>query len=155
MKRYSGIPECMNRKDPTMKLITPIMAGALLAGCATVSQPVLYPNAKFKQVGEAAAQRDVDDCIALAERAGASSNTGAGARSGLLQGAAIGGAAAAVGSLIGGGRFIENAAAGAAIGGAAGAAGGAVQGSQGNASAYNSYVGRCLAERGYDVMGWK
>ncbi len=133
-------------------LCVAVAAVALLAGCAS-PQPVLYPNAKFKQVGDGAAQRDVDDCAALAEKAGANSGSGSVARGGLT-GAAVGGAAAAVGGLIRGGNVISDAAAGAAIGGAAGAAGGAVNDSGGN-PAYRNFVGRCLAERGYEVMGWK
>jgi hypothetical protein len=35
-----------------------------LSGCAT-QRPVLYPNAKYIQVGPEIAQRDVDDCIRL------------------------------------------------------------------------------------------
>ena len=129
-----------------------IVAAALLAGCAT-PQPVLYPNARFKQVGDAVAQRDVDDCVAMAEKAGANSGSGSVARGGLT-GAAVGGAAAAVGGLIRGGNVINDAAAGAAVGGAAGAAGSAVSDS-GGSPVYRNFVGRCLAERGYEVIGWK
>lgn len=136
-----------------MKILLVVLAAAVLAACAT-ARPVLYPNAKFKQAGEAAAQRDVDECTALGERAGASSGSGSGAARGGMQGAAMGGAAAAVGSLIRGGNVIEGAAAGAAVGGAAGAAGGAFQGGEGS-SAMRNFVARCLSERGYEVMGWK
>lgn len=129
-------------------------AAALLLGCAAAQQrPVLYPNVKFKQVGEASAQTDVDDCVALAERAGAASGGGSAARGG-MQGAAIGGAAAAVGSLIRGGNVLNNAAAGAAVGGTAGAVGGAFRDGEGS-PVFRNFVGRCLNERGYDVIGWK
>ena len=129
-------------------------AATVLLGCAAVQQrPVLYPNVKFKQVGEASAQRDVDDCVALAERAGATSGGGSAARGG-VQGAAIGGAAAAVGSLIRGGSVFNNAAAGAAVGGTAGAVGGAFRDGEGS-PVFRNFVGRCLNERGYDVIGWK
>ncbi len=137
-----------------MKIVPVVLLGTVLAGCAAVSQrPVLYPNAKFKQVGESMAQRDVDECIALAHQAGASPGGSAAARSG-MQGAAIGAAASAVGSLISGRNIVENAAAGAAIGGAAGAAGGAFQEGEGS-PVFRNFVGRCLGERGYDVIGWK
>lgn len=36
----------------------------VLSGCA-IQRPVLYPNAKYNQVGPEIAQRDVDDCIRL------------------------------------------------------------------------------------------
>ncbi|MGH8660879.1 MAG: hypothetical protein ACREUB_03855, partial [Burkholderiales bacterium] len=41
----------------------------VLAGCAT-QRPVLYPNAQYNRVGPEVAQRDVDDCIRLAESHG-------------------------------------------------------------------------------------
>ncbi|MBS0338196.1 MAG: lipoprotein [Proteobacteria bacterium] len=138
-----------------MKKITlAALAAVLLAGCAAVQQrPVLYPNARLKQVGEAAAQRDVDECVAMAERAGASSGGSSAARGG-VQGAAVGGAAAAVGSLIRGRNVLSDAAAGAAVGGTAGAVGGAFHDGEGS-PVFRNFVGRCLAERGYDVIGWK
>jgi outer membrane murein-binding lipoprotein Lpp len=139
-------------REQFMRILAFVIAGALLAGCASMSDPVLYPNAKFKQVGEAAAQRDVGDCVALAEKAGASGGSGSVLRGG-AQGAAMGGAAAAVSGLIRGGNVLNDAAAGAAVGGAAGAAGGAFQ-DNGN-SVFRNFVGRCLAERGYEVIGWK
>jgi len=74
-----------------------VAAGAVLlvlAGCAT-QRPVLYPNAKYNQVGPEAAQRDVDDCIRFAEQSGVSHSAGGKvARSG-AEGAAVGGAAGA------------------------------------------------------------
>ena len=130
------------------------VSAAVLLGCATVAQhPVLYPNAKFKQVGESAAQKDVDECASIAERAGATAGGSQAARSG-MQGAAIGAAASAAGSLLRGGNVIENAATGAAVGGAAGAASGAFQTGEGS-DIYRNFVGRCLAERGYEVIGWR
>lgn len=131
------------------------VAGAVLLGCAAAStRPVLYPNAKYKQVGEAVAQKDVDECRTIAENAGASSGSSSGAARGGMQGAAAGAAASAVGSLIRGGNVVESAATGAAIGGAAGAAGGAFN-SGGGGDSLRTFVGRCLAERGYEVVGWK
>jgi outer membrane lipoprotein SlyB len=138
-----------------MKMTCAVVAAVMLAGCASTShRPVLYPNAKLNQVGDAGSQRDVDDCIAMAERAGASAGSGSAARSGLT-GAAVGGAASAVASAIFGGNVLNNAAAGAAIGGTAGAVGGAMNDRGASNSAYQNYVGRCLRDRGYDVMGWQ
>ncbi len=137
-----------------MKIPCLVLAGAMLAGCAGQALPVLYPNAKFKQVGDAAAQRDVDDCVSLATKAGAGSGSGSAMRGGMT-GAAVGGAAAAVGGLIRGGNVFNDAAAGAAIGGTAGAVGGAMNHSGGGNPAFQNFVGRCMAERGYEVIGWK
>jgi hypothetical protein len=55
-----------------------VAAGAVLlvlSGCAT-QRPVLYPNAKYNQVGPEVAQRDVDDCIRLAEQHGVTHSSG-------------------------------------------------------------------------------
>ena len=131
-----------------------LLAAGMLLGCAAVQQhPVLYPNAKLKQVGEAAAQRDIDECSALADKAGASSGGSQAMRSG-VEGAAVGAATAAVGSLIRGGNLGEGAAAGAAIGGTAGAVSGAFRTGEGS-PVFRNFVQRCLGERGYDVIGWK
>jgi len=43
-----------------------VAVGLALAGCAS-QRPVLYPNAKYNQVGPESAQRDVDDCIRLGD----------------------------------------------------------------------------------------
>ena len=55
----------------TLRLIT-IAAAVVLAGCATTQRPVLYPNAHLKNVGDAAAQRDIDACVGMAENSGVS-----------------------------------------------------------------------------------
>lgn len=132
-----------------------VMAGlalALVAGCATTTKPVLYPNAHLKNVGDATAQRDIHECIELAEDSGVSKSNNQVARSG-AQGAAVGGAAAAVGTLIRGGSVIQGAAAGAAVGGTAGAVHGAFRNDVN--PTYRNFVQRCLHDRGYDVIGWQ
>ena len=48
----------------------------LLAGCAD-KRPMLYPNARLKQVGADVAQRDVDECLRLAREGGADDDRGA------------------------------------------------------------------------------
>ncbi len=124
----------------------------LMAGCATTQKPVLYPNSHLNNVGDAAAQRDIDDCMRLADNAGVSKSNNQVLNRG-AEGAAVGGAAAAVGTLIRGGSVVEGAAVGAAVGGTAGAVHGAFQN---NANpTYRNYVQRCLRDRGYDVIGWQ
>ena len=49
--------------------------GLVLSGCAA-PKPILYPNAHYQQVGADAAQADIQDCMALAKEAGASSSEG-------------------------------------------------------------------------------
>jgi hypothetical protein len=127
-------------------------AALALAACATTQQPVLYPNAHLKSAGDAGAQRDIDQCMQLADDSGVSKSNNQVARRG-TEGAAVGVAAGGVGTLIRGGSVGGGAAAGAAIGGAAGAVHGAFQ-SDANPT-YRNFVQRCLRERGYDVIGWQ
>jgi uncharacterized protein YcfJ len=138
-----------------MRKLPLLAAGAVmlvLIGCAT-QRPVLYPNAKYKQAGSAAAQRAIDECIELAEQSGISHDAGSKvARSGAA-GAIVGGAVGAgVGAVRG--NIGERAAAGAAGGAAGGAASGAIR-SGDPGSVYKGFVQRCLRERGYEVIGWQ
>jgi hypothetical protein len=126
----------------------------VLGACATTSsqRPVLYPNAHLRNVGDAAAQRDIDECVRMADNAGVSKSNNQVVKRG-AEGAAVGAAAAGVGTLIRGGSVLEGAGAGAAVGGAAGAVHGAFQ-NDANPT-YRNFVQRCLRERGYDVIGWQ
>jgi outer membrane lipoprotein SlyB len=125
---------------------------AALAGCAT-QRPVLYPNAKYNQAGPEVAQRDIDDCIRLAEQHGVSPSGGEKVAGGGAGGAVVGGAAGAAGGAVRG-NVGQGAAVGAAAGAAAGAARGAIRSGE-PGSVYKGFVQRCLRERGYDVIGWK
>ncbi len=140
-------------------LVLCLLAAPLALACAT-PRPVLYPNAQLERVGREQAQREVDDCLALATQDVGAGNRDAGegmakrtaARS--ATGAATG---AAVGAAVG-----RSAARGAA-GGAAGAATHSVvsailhprRGRGGPDPVFRRYVDRCLHERGYDVIGWR
>jgi outer membrane lipoprotein SlyB len=129
-----------------------VAAAVALAACATAQRPVLYPNAHLKDVGDAYAQRDIDQCLRSADDSGISRSSNQVVRRG-AEGAAVGAAAAGVGTAIHGGSVGEGAAAGAAIGAAAGAVHGAFQ-NDANPT-YRNFVQRCLRERGYDVIGWQ
>jgi outer membrane lipoprotein SlyB len=136
-----------------IRLTCTLAAIAALSACAAVEQrPVLYPNAKLKQAGEAGSQADIAECQEVARKSGASEGAGAAGR-GAVQGAAVGAATAAVGSLIRGGNVVEGAAAGAAIGGTAGGVSGAFRSGEGS-SVFRNFVTRCLRDKGYDVIGW-
>jgi hypothetical protein len=124
-----------------------------LAACAGPA-PVLYPNSHYQAVGQANAERDIEDCRRLADRAGAEGGTGQGeaAAGGAVAGGAIGGAAGAAGGAVAGVPGT-----GAAIGAASGAAAGLVRSlfrSDGPSQAYRNVVDRCLRERGYEPAGW-
>ncbi len=131
----------------------PAVIAAVLAGCAS-QRPVLYPNAKYKQVGDAVARQDVDDCIRLAEQAGASHGGGERAVRSGATGAAVGGVTGAVAGAIGGRNVLDSAASGAAVGGAGAGTYGAIQSGK-PGEIHRNFVQRCLRERGYDVIGWQ
>ena len=130
-------------------------AGALLlgvAGCAT-QRHVLYPNAKYNQAGTEAAQRDIDDCIRMAESHGVTHSSGEKVARRGAEGAVIGGAAGAGAGAVRG-NVGERAAAGAAAGAAGAAAHGAIHSGE-PGQVYKGFVQRCLREKGYEVIGWK
>lgn len=124
---------------------------AFLGGCAA-PRPVLYPNAALNQRGQASADRVIASCMQRADAAGLDESKGRvakGAAAGALGGAIVG---AAVGSVSG------NAGKGAEYGAAGGAARGGVWGlfrGRDPGQTYRNYVDRCLAESGFDVIGWK
>jgi len=146
-----------------------LAAGALLllAGCATGGagygggrggtrwqrSPVLYPNAHYHEVGPEVADMDIHGCMYRAE-------TGVGNKStaGTVAGNTVGGAAA--GAVLGaiGGAIVGNPGTGAALGAAVGGTSGLAKGtmdSRNNDPTFQGFVERCLAERGYEVIGWK
>jgi hypothetical protein len=129
-----------------------LLASLMMPGCAE-KRPVLYPNDHLKQVGEAAAQKDVEECVRYARESGSEEDKAAGVAKNTAGGAAVGGAVgAATGAVLGSlGR-------GAAAGAAGGAAGGLVKGifdSGDPDPVFKSFVDRCLREKGYDPIGWR
>jgi outer membrane lipoprotein SlyB len=127
--------------------------GLGLAACAA-PEPVLYPNTHYDQVGEARARQDTDSCMQMAEDAGATpADSGAAeAAKGTAGGGAVGAAAGAVGGAIGGGVG-RGAMIGAGVGATAGLLRSLFRRPQ-PSSAYVNFVNRCLADRGYETVGW-
>ncbi len=143
------------RKIPVGKRGFPIfvlLVSFLVLGCAA-KRPVLYPNDHLKRVGNESAQKDIDECVRLANESGAKSNVDERIATQTASGAAVGGVTGAViGSFFGAlGR-------GLAGGAAAGAAGALTHGliHSGTPDAvFRSFVNRCLREKGYEPIGWK
>lgn len=129
-----------------MKNIGLLLILLFLSSCA--SRPKLYPNQKFKSVGKEIAKRDIDKCLSDAEKYLESSKGKKIAR-GAGAGAAIGAAMGAVGGL-----FTGNLGKGLVRGGAIGAAGGGAAGAISPDEIKHRYVNQCLAEKGYQVLGW-
>ena len=128
-----------------------------LVSCST-ARPILYGNAKYTEVGKEAADRDIAECRKIADEAGATPGAGKAAQTAKNTGigAAGGAAAGAVGGAIWG-----SAGTGAAAGAASGAVWGLLSplfgwmGPSQPSEAHVNYVNQCLADRGYQVAGWK
>jgi uncharacterized protein YcfJ len=126
-----------------------------LAACST-SRPVLYPNAHLQSVGQAAAERDIEECESNAKVAGVDRQKGAAGEvaTGTAVGAGVGAAGGAVGGAIAGGPGI-GAAIGAASGAVIGFLGSMFSRSSAPSAAYTNFVDRCLREKGYEPTGWQ
>jgi len=118
----------------------------LLVSCA--SKPKLYPNQKYKSAGKAASEKEVDRCMAEADEYLESSKGKQVAKS-AGAGATIGAAMGAVS-----GMFSGNMGRGLVRGGAIGAAGGGAAGAVSPDQLKRRYVNQCLADKGYQVIGW-
>src|SRR5437773_10324921 len=138
----------------TRRSLTLVPAGLLaLGGCASSQSPVLYPNAKPKQVGREQDSRDIEECRKLADDYVQST-----AAKDVAKGAAVGGAAGAAIGAVGGAVSGRGAGTGAAVGAATGATAGAVHGAAKQTEpgpGHKRHGDRCLGERGYEVIGWQ
>jgi len=132
----------------------PVFGVLLLSSCAGPPSPVLYPNARLNEVGQAQAGQDIEACKQLAAAGGANpagDQAGQAARDTAVGGAA-GGATGAVG-----GAILGNAGRGAAFGAATGATAGLVRSLFSRpqpSGAYKNFVDRCLRDKGYEPVGW-
>lgn len=127
-----------------MKLLAALI---LLSACA--AKPKLYPNAKYKSVGKETAESDVEVCMKEAETF-LESEKGKDMVKGAGKGAIFGAAIGAVGGMLTG-NFGSGLARGGAIGATAGGTSAALSPDQ----VKRSYVNQCLADKGYQVIGWK
>lgn len=125
-----------------------LMLAFVLIFSACASRPQLYPNTKYKQVGQDKAKADTDACIADAD-AYLKSSKGKNVAKGAGGGAAIGAAIGAVGGL-----FTGNLGGGLIRGGAVGAAAGGTAGALTPDQVKHNFVNQCLADKGYQVIGW-
>jgi len=127
-----------------------LLALTTLAACVT--QPIVYPNEKLRHSGQVAVQADTEACIAEAKaylESGRVPELAKQTAEGAVVGGAVGAAVGAVTSSVG-----RGAAAGAA-GGAAGTVARGLWHWRDPDPVEKRYVERCLAERGYDVIGWR
>lgn len=141
----------------SLSLAATLVLGACATGAHSPSaRPVLYPNAKYNQVGETKARSEVDVCISKAQQAGLTpDDKNNSVATGAARGAATAGVAAAVGTLISG-QNIDHAARNAAGAAAVGASAGAVNGSFNDRAnpTYRRFIERCMSEKGFEIIGW-
>lgn len=148
-----GVKKRLNltSEERHMKKVLLIAMLLFVVGCS-VKRPVLYPNAHLQKVGQAQAQRDIEDCCRWADayvKSGPGTEIAKDAAKAGTIGAASGAAAGAVWGHAG-----KGAAAGAAGGAAAGATSGIFR-SREPSPVYKNFVNRCLHEKGYATIGWQ
>jgi len=124
----------------------------ITSGC-TSSRPALYPNHHYQAAGKVAAERDIEECMHLAEQYGASEGRSSRAASNAAGAAAVGGAAGAAAGAVRG-DMGQTAAAGAAAAGAASVTRSLIKSGEPD-SVYKSFVNKCLRDKGYEPLGWK
>lgn len=120
----------------------------VLVACA--SKPKLYPNKAYQKYGKEQADRDISLCMDKADEFLESERGRQMIREG-GKGAAWGAIVGAVASAVFGGNAGRGAAQGAAIGGASGVASAGLSEDE----VKQRFVNRCLAEKGYEVIGWR
>lgn len=120
----------------------------LLVACA--SRPKLYPNRTYQEHGKEQAEKDISLCMVKADEFLESDRGKQMLKEG-GKGAAWGAIVGAVASAVFGGNAGRGAVQGAAIGGASGAASTGLSEDQ----IKQRFVNRCLAEKGYEVIGWR
>jgi outer membrane lipoprotein SlyB len=135
-------------------LLLPIIL--FLASCASY-RPILNDNAQYVKVGEAAAEKDIDECMTKAdtflEKQKDERTAKATGRS-AVGGAILGGIIGAVS-----GNGLEGAVGGAAVGAGASAAGTyageKAKDKLGPDDLKQNYVSKCLQNKNYEILGWK
>jgi hypothetical protein len=128
-----------------------LLALAVFSACAH-PRPVLYPDEHYKSAGEAAAKKDVDQCLADA-KAYLQANPAKRVAGKTIRGGVFG---AIMGAVFG--AFTGNYARAVSEGAAVGAAGGAAHGAWEAGSPdeiQRGYTQRCLADKGWSLIGWK
>lgn len=134
-----------------------LIAMALFMSACSTYRPILDENKKYNQVGDARAEKDIDDCMKkadsyLVKHKEGRMNKAMGRQA--LQGALLGGVIGAVS-----GNGIQGAAGGAAVGAGAGVAGAYIdEKSKDNVKPdelKQQYVQNCLQRKSYQVIGWK
>src|SRR4029450_8461983 len=113
-------PERSRQARARKRQIGLLLAAGLVVGCMT-AKPILYSNEKYQQAGKAGVDRDIAECKALADQAGATPGAGKGGQ--VAKGAGVGAVAGAAAGTVGGAIW-GNPGTGAASGAVSGVVGG-------------------------------
>ena len=134
-----------------MRRFFPLFLAAAVAACAH-PRPVLYPDDHFKSVGKEASERDVDECVAKAKEYLKANPAKPIARR-TVRGGVFG---AILGTVFGAftGDYRRAISQGAAVGAASGLVHGAYEAGSPD-EIQRGFTNRCLADKGYSVVGWK
>ena len=152
---WTSIHLAQSRNGACRLLCVALLAGATISGCAShPSQPVLYPDAHLKQVGQQIAQQDINACIEFARSWNVNQTKDGQVGRKAAGGAAVGGASAAAWGLVRDGDVGNRALAGAAAGATAGAVRGGLQSTE-TSPVFMKFVNKCLSDKGYSVIGWQ
>lgn len=128
-----------------------IFLSILTAGCST--SPKLLPNDHLLKVGKEQSDKDIQDCLTLADTYSSDPTRWKEIAGSTAKAAVIGSAAGAVG-----GAIVNNAGRGTAIGAATAAVTALLYelSALGDADpSYKSFVEYCLKKRGYETSNWR
>lgn len=133
-------------------MVRAALAAALLLGACSHPRPVVYPDERYKAGGEEAAKADADACLKEA-KAYLKANPAKRVAGRTARGGVFG---AFMGMVFGAftGNYRRAVAEGAAVGAAAGLAQGAWEAGSPD-EIQRAYTQRCMAEKGWSVIGWK
>jgi uncharacterized protein YcfJ len=141
------------RIKPALALSLVVVLSAACSVITPSSRPQLYPNAHVNRVGFTKAERDVDDCMALANQYVQQPSRWKSALTGSAKGAVVGTAAGALGGTVFS-KAGRGAGAGAAMGGVLGLANELDKMGEHDPS-YQRFTEHCLHKRGYEIVGWR
>ena len=137
-----------------MKKIFVLFLCFILVSCSY--RPIFAPNTKFERVGEERANQDFENCNEKAEKYLAASKRRRAAKEG-ARGLGIGAIFGAIFGLLTGdvGGVAKSAAVGAGVGGAVKGGSVLAEDKLKPGQIKQRYVSRCLANKGYEILGWE
>lgn len=132
-------------------LVIVLLVSVVFSGCS--KRPVIYPDDHYRSTGAEKVQHEIDECLKRADDADAAGNLAAEVAKQTGKSVLIGGAAgAAIGAVSG--SALSGSLVGIAAGGTVSLLGGLFKGAE-DSPVYRRFVEFCLAEKGYQVLGWQ